>query len=76
MFEKTQQKLSGKLKNTPTDTSLVCSSVSSGLNREETLSIQDKVRTDNILEENLLVVVPGWVLRLPTTKTSIPLHPP
>ena len=54
MFEKKQQKLSGELKNTPTDTSLVYSSVSSGLNREETLSVQDKVLTDNNLEENIL----------------------
>jgi len=52
MFEKTQQKLSRELKNTPIDTSLVCSSVSSGLNREETLSVQGKVLTDNSLEEN------------------------
>ena len=52
-MKRTQQKLSGKLKNTPTDTSLVCSSVSSGLNREETLSVQNKVLLDNSLEENL-----------------------
>ena len=46
------QKLSGKLKNTPTSTSLACSSVSSGLNKEETLIVQNKVLTDNIPEEN------------------------
>ena len=54
MFEKTQQKLLGELKNTPRNTSLVSSSVSSGLNKEETLSVQNKVLTDNNLEENQL----------------------
>jgi len=39
------QKLSVKLKNTPRDTSLVSCSVSSVLNKEETLSVQDKVLT-------------------------------
>lgn len=63
MFEKTQQKLSGKLKNIPTNTSLVCSSISSGLNREEILSVQDKVLTDNNLEENQLNK--GQDLRVP-----------
>lgn len=52
MFEKTQQKLSGELKNIPTDSSLVCSSISSELTREETLSVQNKVLADNNLEEN------------------------
>ncbi|MBU2597936.1 MAG: RRXRR domain-containing protein, partial [Actinobacteria bacterium] len=47
-----KQKLSVKLKNTPGDTSLVHCSVSSVLNKEETLSVQDKVLTDNISEEN------------------------
>ena len=50
----TLSKLSGKLTNTPTDASLVCSSVSEGLNGEETLSASDKVRPDNLGEENLL----------------------
>jgi hypothetical protein len=45
-------KLSRKLKNTPTDSSLVCSSVSKKLNREETLSASNKVLLDNIGEEN------------------------
>ena len=35
------QKLSAKLKNTPRDTSLVPCSVSSVLNKEETLSVQN-----------------------------------
>jgi hypothetical protein len=45
-------KLSRKLKNTPTDTSLVCSSVSQKLNKEETLSASNKVLLDNLGEEN------------------------
>ena len=65
MFEKTQQKLSGELKNTPTDTSPVCSSVSSGLNKEETLSVQNKVLTDNTLEENQHSGKSGQDLRVP-----------
>jgi len=65
MFEKTQQKLSGELKNTPASTSLACSSVSSGLNREETLSVQDKVLTDNNLEENQQSGRTGQDLRVP-----------
>jgi RRXRR protein len=48
------KKLSVKLKNTPTDTQLVCSSVSPVLNREETLSEQGKVLTDNNSEVDLL----------------------
>jgi 5-methylcytosine-specific restriction endonuclease McrA len=47
-------KLSRKLKNAPTDTSLVCSSVSKELNREETLSASNKVLLDNLGEENQL----------------------
>ena len=47
-----KQKLQAKLKNTPGDTSLVPCSVNSGLNREETLSVQSKVRTCNNPEEN------------------------
>lgn len=53
MFKK-QQKLSAKLKNTPRNTSLVPCSVNSVLNKEETLSVQNKVLTDNNLEENQL----------------------
>ncbi len=51
------QKLSVKLKNTPRDTSLVPCSVSSVLNREETLSVQNKVLADNNSEENLRLPV-------------------
>ena len=65
MFEKTQQKLSGELKNIPTDTSLVCSPISSGLNREETLGVQNKVLTDNNLEENQHSGRSGQDLRVP-----------
>ena len=47
------QKLQGKLKNTPRDTSLVPCSVNSQLNRVEKLSVEDKVRTCNNPEGNL-----------------------
>ena len=46
------QKLSEKLRNTPTSTSLACSSVSRSLNKEEPLSVVDKVLSDNSSEEN------------------------
>jgi hypothetical protein len=55
----TVSKLSGALKNTPRNASQVPCSVSSVLNREETLSVQDKVRTDNLGEENLRLSVGG-----------------
>ena len=44
------QKLSVKLKNTPTSDQLACSSVNPVLNRVERLSVQDKVLADNNLE--------------------------
>lgn len=47
------QKLSLKLKNVPTNASLVCSSTNSLLNKEETLSVESKVLDDNNLEVNL-----------------------
>jgi len=59
------QKLSGELKNTPTSTSLACSSVSSELNKEETLSVQNKLLTDNNSEENLQSGRTGQDLRVP-----------
>jgi len=59
------QKLSVKLKNTPTDTPQVCSSVSLGLNREETLSVQDKVLADNISDVDLRSGKSGQDLRVP-----------
>jgi len=46
--------LSGELKNTPQDASLILCSVNGGLNREETLSDHRRVLTDNFGEENLL----------------------
>jgi N6-L-threonylcarbamoyladenine synthase len=46
------QKLQEKLKNIPRNTSLVPCSISSGLNKEETLSDQSKVLTCNNSEEN------------------------
>ncbi len=50
----TESKLSAKLKNVPTDTSLVCSSTNDGLNRVERLSDRRIVLTDNLGKENLL----------------------
>jgi len=46
------QQLQGEFKNTPRNTSLVPCSVSSGLNKEETLSDQNIVLTCNNSEEN------------------------
>jgi len=53
------QKLLVKLKNIPRDTSLVPCSISSQLNKEETLSAVDKVLANNIPEENLRLPVGG-----------------
>lgn len=53
------QKLSVKLKNTPVDTSLVHCSVSPVLNRDQSLSVRDKVLADNNSEENLRLPVGG-----------------
>jgi len=47
------QKLQAKFKNTPKDASLVPCSVNSSLNKEETLSVKDKILTCNNPEENL-----------------------
>ena len=47
-------KLSGKLKNAPTDTSLVCSSVNDSLNRDQSLSVSRTVLPANLGEENPL----------------------
>ena len=51
-MQNTQQQLQVKLKNIPTDASQVCSSISSGLNKEETLSVQNKVLVCNSLDVN------------------------
>ncbi len=51
-------KLSGELKNTPGDTSLVPCSVNGGLNREETLSDHRVILTDNLGEENQPTLTP------------------
>ena len=69
-------KLSGELKNTPKDASLVLCSVNGGLNREETLSDHRIVLTDNLGEENLL----PWCwerrdLRVPVIKTPMGIYP-
>ncbi|MHA2305766.1 MAG: RRXRR domain-containing protein, partial [Candidatus Hodarchaeales archaeon] len=49
-----ESKLSGKLKNTPRDTSLVTCSVNDGLNKDQSLSDHRIVLSDNLVEENLL----------------------
>ena len=74
------QKLQEKLKNTPRDTSLVPCSVSSGLNKEEILSDQNKVLTCNNSEENLQQHRTGSNLIVLNTvyvlnKRSMPLMP-
>jgi N6-L-threonylcarbamoyladenine synthase len=74
------QKLQEKLKNTPRNTSLVPCSVSSGLNKEETLSDQSKVLTCNNSEENLQQHGVGSNLRVLNTvyvlnKRGQPLMP-
>ena len=46
------QKFSEKLKNTPGDASLVSCSVSSGLNRDQSLSVRSKVLSENSREGN------------------------
>jgi len=55
-LSKPVSKLSEKLKNVPTDTSLVCSSTNDGLNRVERLSDRHIVLADNLGEENQLPV--------------------
>lgn len=74
------QKLQKKLKNVPTDTSLVCSSISSGLNKEETLSDQSTVLFCNNSEENQQKHKSDLDLRVPSivyvlNKRSLPLMP-
>ena len=59
-----EQKLQVKLKNTPTDAPLVCSSVSSGLNKEEIPSVQDKVLACNNLEVDLLQHIGNLIINL------------
>jgi hypothetical protein len=51
--KKRTQKLSEELNNTPSHTSLVACSVNPALNRDESLSEQSTVLTDNNLEVNL-----------------------
>ena len=52
-MEDKQQQLQVKLKNAPVDASQVHCTASSGLTREETLSVQSKVRACNNLDVNL-----------------------
>jgi hypothetical protein len=63
--------LSGELKNTPRDASLVTCSVNGGLNREETLSDHRIVLTDNFGEENLL----PWCWERQDLRVPVNKHP-
>jgi len=66
------QKLQGKLKNAPRDTSLVPCSVSSVLNKDESPSVQSKILTCNNSEENQRVfAVPVQNLRVSVVKTAL-----
>lgn len=58
------QKLSEELKNTPMDASLVRSSVSTELNKDQGLSVQNKVLSDNNHEGNRRQHRAGWNLRV------------
>ena len=58
------QKFKGKLKYTPTDAPQVCSPVNLVLNRDESLSVQDKVLPLNNLEVDLLQHRGGQNLRV------------
>ena len=74
------QKLQEEFKNIPTDTSLVCSSISSGLNKEKTPSDQSIVLTCNNPEENLRQHRAGSNLRVLNVvyvlnKRGLPLMP-
>ena len=59
------QQFKAKLKNTPRDTSQVPCSVNPVLNRDENLSVQDKVLTLNSLDVDLLQHKGGQGLRVP-----------
>jgi len=61
------QKLLAKLKNVPTGAPQACSSTSLGLNRDQSLSDQDKVRTNNNLEVDLPTSNSRLGLRVPVT---------
>ena len=65
------QKLQAKSKNVPTDASLVCSSTTLPLNKEETPSVAEKSLTCNNLEVNLLQHIGEQVLRLPVCVCAI-----
>jgi hypothetical protein len=58
------QQLSRKLKNVPTNTQLVCSSTNSVLNRDQSLSVQNKVLLDNNSEVDPLQHTGGQNLRV------------
>jgi 5-methylcytosine-specific restriction endonuclease McrA len=71
------QKLSVKLKNAPGNAPQVPCSVSSVLNRDESLSVQDKVRADNNLEvdQSIHIKSPLKTLVYVISKTGKPLMP-
>lgn len=69
------QKLSVKLKNTPTDTPLVRCSVSSGVNKVKRPRCQDKVLTDNNLEVDLALITARQNLRVSVTVLSMRGNP-
>ena len=58
------QKFKGKFKNEPTDAPQVCSSSNPVLNRDQSLSVQGKVRPLNNLEVDLLQHRGGQNLRV------------
>ena len=47
------QQLSAKLKNVPTDISHICSTTSSSLNKEETLSVENGLKNVKLTDNNL-----------------------
>ena len=47
------QKLSAKLKNVPTDISHICSPTSSSLTRDQSLSVEDKLKDTKLTDNNL-----------------------
>lgn len=58
------QKFKAKFQNSPTDAPQVCSSENSVLNREETLSVQDKVLAlNNLYKDATFVSIIRWKFR-------------
>jgi hypothetical protein len=57
------QKLSAKLKNVPTNVPQVCSSTSLVLNKEETLSVLDRLKNTRLTDNNLDAVLTCLVVQ-------------